>query len=152
MNENFSKSNTASCSSAIIQDIIAARNSGEFSKAAGYFSPEFTFTDHALNLIFNEHSRLLEFFEKTHEFFPDSVILTKNIDCCTQRFVSEWSLTATRTESFFGGRPRSVQIFVEGISVIEIKNDRVFRWTDYYDRLKSRRFNIVEWFSPWIEL
>ncbi len=55
------------------------------------------------------------------------------------RVISEWTLTATQAEPLLAGRLRKVPICVQGISVVQIENGKISRWSDYYDQLKSRR-------------
>jgi hypothetical protein len=68
------------------------------------------------------------------------------------RVVSEWTLTATQTEPFLGGRLRKVPICVRGISVVQIKNGKISQWSDYYDELKSQRYGVAALLTDWIEL
>ena len=114
------------------------------------FNDQFTFTDHALGLEFKDKERLIEFLAKTRELFPDSDRRDNTIFNSGDRVISEWTLTATKTEPFLGGRLRKVPICVRGISVVQIKNGKISQWSDYYDQLKSRRYGITAWFTEWI--
>ncbi len=116
------------------------------------FNDQFTFTDHALGLEFKDKERLTEFLAKIRERFPDSerkaTTLFSSEDCVT----SEWTLTATHTEPFLGGRLRKVPICVRGVSVVQIKNGKISQWSDYYDQLQSRRYRVAALFTEWMEL
>ena len=128
----------------ILRTALAAWRQGNFVAAANQFNDHFTFTDHALGLEFKDKGRLTEFLAKTRELFPDSERKANTIFTSGDRVISEWTLTATQTEPFFGeplfgGRLRTMPICVRGISVVQIKNGKISQWSDYYDQLKSRR-------------
>jgi steroid delta-isomerase-like uncharacterized protein len=139
----------------ILQIAFAAWRQGNFVEAVDQFSDQFTFTDHALGLEFKDKRRLAEFLAKINEWFPDSERKVNAIFSGEDRVISEWTLTATQTEPFFGeplfgGRLRTIPICVRGISVVQIKNGKISQWSDYYDQLKSRRYGITAWFTEWI--
>ncbi|HYY26326.1 MAG TPA: ester cyclase [Chthoniobacterales bacterium] len=136
----------------ILQTALAAWRQGNFVAAANQFNDQFTFTDHALGLEFKDKGRLTEFLAKTLELFPDSERKANTIFSSGDRVISEWTLTATRTEPFLGGRLPKVPICVQGISVVQIKNGKINQWSDYYDQLKSWRNGLAAWFTEWLEL
>jgi steroid delta-isomerase-like uncharacterized protein len=136
----------------ILQTALAAWTQGNFMAAADQFNDQFTFTDHALGLEFKDKERLTEFFAKIRERFPDSERKDNTIYNSGDRVISEWTLTATQSESFIGGRLRKVPICVEGITVVQIKNGKINQWSDYYDQLKSRRYGVADLFTEWIEI
>ena len=131
---------------------LAACAQGDVAELLDQFDDQFTFTDHALGLEFKDKGRLTEFLAKTRELFPDSERKTNSIVCSRDRIISEWTLTATKSEPFLGGLLRKVPICVQGISVVQIKNGKISRWSDYYDELKSRRYGLAAFFTEWIEL
>ena len=136
----------------ILQTALAAWRQGNFVATANQFNDQFIFTDHALGLEFKDKGRLIEFLAKTRELFPDSERKANTIFNSGDRVISEWTLTATRTEPFLGGRLRKVPICVQGISVVQIKNGKINQWSDYYDQLKSWRNGLAAWFTEWLEL
>jgi steroid delta-isomerase-like uncharacterized protein len=136
----------------ILQTALAVLRQGNFAAAADQFSDQFTFTDHALGLEFKDKGRLIEFLAKISERFPDSERKDNTIFNSGDRVITEWTLTATQTESFMGGRLRKVPISVQGISVVQIENGKISQWSDYYDQLKSRRYGVAALFTDWIEL
>jgi steroid delta-isomerase-like uncharacterized protein len=140
------------CPERILQAALAAWRPGNFVKVADRFNDQFTFTDHALELEFRDKGRLTEFLEKIRELFPDSERKTNTIFSSGNRVISEWTLTASQTEPFLGGSLQKVPIVVRGISVVQIKNGKISRWSDYYDQLKSRRYGVAASFTEWIEL
>jgi steroid delta-isomerase-like uncharacterized protein len=136
----------------ILQIALAAWRQGNFVAAANQFNEQFKFTDHALGLEFKDKGRLTEFLAKTRELFPDSERKANTIFSSRDRVISEWTLAATKTEPFWGRLVRKVEICVQGISVVEIKNGKISQWSDYYDQLKSRRNGLAAWFTEWLEL
>ena len=95
---------------------------------------------------------MTEFFAKARECFPDSERKTNSIVRSGDRIITEWTLTASTTEPFLGGLVRTVPICVQGVSVVQIENGKISRWSDYYDELKSRRYGLAAFFTEWIEL
>jgi limonene-1,2-epoxide hydrolase len=95
---------------------------------------------------------LTEFLAKTRELFPDTERKANTIFSSGDRVISEWTLTATKTEPCWGRLERKVEIWVQGISVVQIKNGKISQWSDYYDQLKSRRNGLAAWFTEWLEL
>jgi steroid delta-isomerase-like uncharacterized protein len=136
----------------ILQIVLAAWRQRNFVAVANQLSDQFTFTDHALGLEFKDKGRLTEFLAKIRERFPNSERRDNTIFSNGDRVISEWAFTATKTEPFLEGRLRKVPIYERAISVVQIKNGKISQWSDYYDRLKSRRYAIAGWFTKWIEL
>jgi steroid delta-isomerase-like uncharacterized protein len=142
----------ATTSDRILQATLAAWRQGNFVKVVDQFNGQFTFTDHALGLEFKDKERLTEFLAKIREYFPDSERRANTILSSRDRVISEWTLTATRTEPFLDGRLRKVPICVQGVSVVQIKNGKISQWSDYYDQLRSRRNGVAASLTEWIEL
>ena len=136
----------------ILQIVLAAWRRGNFVEVVDQFNDQFTFTDHSLGLEFKDKGRLTEFLAKIRELFPDSERTDNTIFSNGDRVISEWTLTATKTEPFLDGRLRKVPICERGISVVQIKNGKISQWSDYYDQLKSRRYGVAALFTEWIEL
>jgi steroid delta-isomerase-like uncharacterized protein len=142
----------AATSDRILQIALATWREGNFVKVVDQFNDQFTFTDHALGLQFKDKGRLTEFLAKIGECFPDSERRDNTLFSGGDRVISEWTLTATHTEPFLGGRLRKVPICMQGISVVQIKNGRISQWSDYYDQVKAWRHGLAALFTEWIEL
>jgi steroid delta-isomerase-like uncharacterized protein len=142
----------ATTSDRILQTALAAWRQGNFAEVVDQFNDQFTFTDHALGLEFKDKGRLTEFLAKIRERFPDSERRDNTLFSGGEYVITEWTLTATQTEPFLGGQLRKVPICVRGISVVQIKNGKISRWSDYYDELKSRRYDVEAFFTEWVEL
>jgi steroid delta-isomerase-like uncharacterized protein len=135
----------------ILQTFLTAWWHGNVVEAAEQFSDEFTFIDRALGLEFQDKEGLIEFLASAREFFPDGQRTDKTICSSDDGAVSEWTLTATVSEPFFGGLS-SVPIRVQGISVAQMQNGKIARWSDYYDQTTARRYGLASRFSEWTEL
>ena len=135
----------------ILQSVLEALSQGRISQAVDQFDGDLTFNDHALGLDFSDKGRLTEFFEKCREFFPDTAVEVNSIFECGDRVVAEWKLNATETVPF-GPTQLRKPISVQGTSIVQIRNGRVTRWSDYYDSIASRRFKVAAFFEEWVEL
>src|SRR5215468_6170164 len=128
----------------ILHAFLAAWWHGNIGEAADQFSDRFTFTDHALGLEFKDRKRLTEFLAKAREFFPDTQRTDNTIWSSEDGIITEWTLTATLSEPFLGGLMRRVPIRVQGMSVVQVKNGKISRWSDYYDQLTARRYGLAQ--------
>src|SRR5262245_23704704 len=136
----------------ILHAFLAAWWHGNVGEAADQFSDRFTFTDHALGLEFKDKERLTEFLAKAREFFPDTQ-RTDNTICSSEGGVTtEWTLTATQSGPFLGGLMRGEAMRVQDISVVQVKDRKISRWSDYYRQLTARRYGLASRFTEWIEL
>ena len=142
----------ATTPSRILHAFLVAWWHGNIVEAAEQFRDQFTFTDHALGLEFKDKERLAEFLAKARQFFPDTQRTDNTIWHSEDGVITEWTLTATLSEPFLGGLVRSVPIRVQGISVVQAKNGKISRWSDYYDQLTARRYALASRFTEWIEL
>src|SRR5262249_6511263 len=98
-----------------------------------------------------DKERLTEFLAKARELFPDTRRTDHTIWSSDHGLITEWTLTATQSEPFLGGLIRKVPIRVHGMSVVQVKNGKISRWSDYYDLLTPRRHGLASWFTEWIE-
>ena len=136
----------------ILHAFLAAWWHGNVGEASDQLSDRFTFIDHALGLEFKDKERLTEFLAKAREFFPDTQRTDNTIFSSEDCVISEWTLTATLSEPFLGGLMRNVPIRVQSISVVQIQNGKITRWSDYYDQQTARRYGLASRFTEWNEL
>jgi SnoaL-like domain len=134
----------------ILQTVLAALNQRNISRAVDQFANDFAFNDYALDLQFRDKERLTEFFQKACELFPDTVVELISTFECGDYAISEWKLTATQTEQF-GSRRYRFPIVLRGSTIVQIEKRRVAHWSDYYDKLTSRRGPLKAFFEEWIE-
>ncbi len=136
-----------------LQKVQCALRQGQIDEAVDHFSDQFIYSDHGLGLEFTDKGRLTEFFQKTRELYPDSLVLMETIFQSGDHVIGEWTLRATLTESFlFNGQPLKVAISLRGASVVRIEGGKITRWSDYYDGLKARRQALAGFFNGWVEL
>ena len=130
----------------ILQSVLTALSHGKISEAVDQFDDDFTFNDQALGLEFTDKGRLSEFFQKSRELFPDTVMEVISAFESGDHVIAEWKLTATQTLSYW-----MLPISLPGISIAEIENGRITHWSDYYDEKTSRRVTLASLFTDWIE-
>ena len=135
----------------VVLTAVTNLNDGKISETIASFAEKFTFKDHGIGLGFNDKVRLVEFFQKTREFYPDSFVQVDTTFVSGDRVFVEWTLRATLTEPFFGGLSRKVPITLQGVSNVRMDNGRISDWADYYDGLTSRRTRLGDYFTEWIE-
>jgi len=127
-------------------------NHGKIEDAIAHFAEQFTFTDHGIGLGFTDKDRLFEFFQKTREFYPDSVLHTERVFVSGDHVITEWTHQNTLSEPFFGGLSRKVRVSLPGVSIIRIENGKITEWSDYYDGPTSRRTALASFFTEWVGL
>jgi len=133
----------------ILQSVLTDLRKGKISDAVDTFDDQFTFIDHALKLEFSDKERLREFFEKSNELFPDTIVELISTFESGEHIIAEWKISANRRQQYFGSELR-IPISFAGASVVQIENGRITRWSDYYDSNKSWRFSLAAFFTEWI--
>ena len=133
----------------ILQSVLAALNNGKISEAVDQFDDHFTFNDQALGLEFTDKARLTEFFLKSRDLFPDTVVEVTTTFESGDHVIAEWRLTATEKVSYW--IQLQVPISLSGISIAQIENGRITHWSDYYDEKTSRRVSLASLFTDWID-
>ena len=135
----------------MLHSMLAALNDGKITEFVERFDDDFRFTDHALSLEFRDKRGLVEFLEKSRELFPDTVVEVRSTFESEDYAVAEWTLTATETAGY-GSMQLRLPISLSGVSIAQIRNERVVRWTDYNDQAKSHRVGLAAHFTDLIEL
>ena len=141
----------AKARSDILDSMLAALSQGKMTEFVEQFGDDFKFTYHALDLEFTDKGRLIEFLKKSRELFPDTVVEVRSTFESKDYAIAEWTLTATETAGYGSMRLR-LPISLSGVSIAQTRNERVVRWTDYYDQAKSHRMSLAAHFTDWIEL
>ncbi len=136
----------------VVLTVLTRLKNGKIDDATGCFAEEFTFKDHGIGVEFKDRKRLAEFFQKTWELYPDSLLKTDTIFVSGNHVIIEWTLHATLTEPFYAGLSRKVPITVHGTSIVRTENGKITDWSDYYDGLTSRRTALASYFTEWVEL
>jgi len=134
----------------ILQLTLTALGEGRISEVVREFDADFTYADHGLNLEFADKGRLVEFLQKSREFFPDTAVEVISTFELGDLAIAEWTITATENTAC-GSMQVQLPISFFGVSIVQIRNDRIIRWSDYYDQSQSRRAGLAAQFTDWIE-
>jgi steroid delta-isomerase-like uncharacterized protein len=136
----------------VVLTVLERLRNGKIEDAIACFAEEFSFKDHGVDLEFKNKERLAEFFRKTRELYPDSLLQTDRILVSGDDVVTEWTLRTAVTEPFYGGLWRKVPISLHGASIVRMENGKITEWADYYDELTSRRSAVASYFTEWVGL
>jgi steroid delta-isomerase-like uncharacterized protein len=134
----------------VVLTVLTHLRNGEVDDAVSCFAEEFRFNDHGMGLEFKDKERLVEFFQKARELYPDSLRKTNTIFLSLDHVITEWTLQGTLTEPFHGLLLK-VPVSVHGTSIVRIDNGKITDWADYYDALTSRRTALGAHFTEWVE-
>ena len=134
-------------------NVLERLRNGRIEDAIGCFAEEFSFKDHGVDLEFKNKECLAEFFRKARELYPDSLLQIDAIFVSGDRVIAEWTLQANVTEpGYYAGVSLTFPVSVHGVSIVLIDNGKVADWSDYYDKLTSRRAALASYFTEWVEL
>ena len=136
----------------VVLTVVTHLNNGRIGDATACFANEFKFNDNGIGLEFTDKERLAEFFRKTQELYPDSLLQTDTIFVSGDHVITEWTLQSMLTEPFIGGLSRKVPISLHGTSIVRTDNGKITDWSDYYDGLTSRRTALAAYFTEWVGL
>ena len=137
----------------VVLTVLEHLSNEKIENAIACFAEEFTFKDHGIDLEFKNKERLAEFFRTLRELYPDSLLQTDAIFVSYDRVVTEWTLKANVTErGYYAGVSLTFPVSVHGVSIVQIDNGKVADWSDYYDKLTSRRSALASYFTEWVEL
>jgi steroid delta-isomerase-like uncharacterized protein len=136
----------------IVLSVVDKLNKGKAADAVDHFDADFKFNDHGLGLEFNNKARLEEFFDKTHELFPDAQLNVTAMFASGNHVVVEWTFTATYVEPFWPRGESRVPRSLLGVSIVAITGGRINERSDYYDSRTARRSRIADFFTDWVEL
>lgn len=119
--------------------------------AIDLFDDALTFVDYGLNLTFHNKQRLMEFFNKQVELYPDALLSVDLQSSEGANVTAVWTLNATVSQPGFGGRVRNVPVVLRGASLIRVRDGKIVEWAEFYDGQTSRRTVLGEHFRDWIE-
>jgi hypothetical protein len=86
----------------VVWTVLSHLKNGEINDAAAYFGEKFEFKDQGIGLEFKDRERLVQFFQKASELYPDSSLRTDTIFVSGDHVITEWTLETTLTEPFYG--------------------------------------------------
>jgi hypothetical protein len=132
----------------ILESMLAFLREGKIAEVVGAFDEQFTFTDHALGLEFRDKGQLIKFLQKSRELFPETIVEVVSVFESGDYAVAEWKLTAKQRVPYGAMRPQ-LPISLQGVSIVQIKGERITSWCDYYDPLESSRRGLAAQFIDW---
>ena len=133
-----------------LRSVLTALSKGRFSEAVSQFDDHFTFIDQGLDLEFTDKERLIEFFRKSRELFPDTAIEIESIFAFEDHAAALWKLTATQTVPC-GSITYGFPIALHVSTIVRVAHGRIVQWSDYYDGSSSRRTGLASYFTEWME-
>ena len=134
----------------VVLTVLERLRNGKIEDAIACFAEEFSFKDHGVDLEFKNKERLAEFFRKARELYPDSSLQTDAIFVSGDRVIAEWTIQANVTEpGYYAGVSLTFPVSVHGVSIVLIDNGKIVDWSDYYDKLTSRRSALASYFTEW---
>lgn len=136
----------------LVLSVLAELKNGQIREAVNDFADQFKFTDYGIGVEVNGKERLTEFFQKTRELYPDSVLTTETIFVSREDVITQCTVRNTISEPFFGAQTRKVPVVIHGVSVVRTEDGKITRWSDYYDGLTARRTALGAYFTDWVEL
>jgi hypothetical protein len=134
----------------ILHSVLAALGNGRISEAVNDFDDHFIFRDRALGLEFADKGQLSEFFRKSRELFPDTVLEIATTFECGDHVIAEWKISAT-WRPLYGAHQLRIPFSFPGASIVRIESRRIASWSDYYDQNASRRIGLAAFFTEWTE-
>jgi steroid delta-isomerase-like uncharacterized protein len=126
----------------IVQTTLVALTQGDFVGVAEQFHDQFIFIDHAIELEFTDKAQLIDFLTLNRKLFPDSKRADKIICSGGALVVTEWALTGTKREQYLG-HMRQLPFHARGVSIVQVDDGKVSRWSEYYDQTLSRRYSLA---------
>ncbi len=125
-----------------VEATLVALKQGDFVEVVEQFDDQFIFIDHAIELEFTDKAQLIDFLTLNRKLFPDSIRKDKIICSSGDLVVTEWALTGTKREQYFG-RTMQLPFHAIGVSIVQVDDGKVSRWSEYYDQTLSRRYSLA---------
>jgi steroid delta-isomerase-like uncharacterized protein len=125
-----------------VEATLVALKQGDFVEVVEQFDDQFIFIDHAIELEFTDKAQLIDFLTLNRKLFPDSIRKDKIICSSGDLVVTEWALTGTKREQYFG-RTMQLPFHARGVSIVQVDDGKVSRWSEYYDQTLSRRYSLA---------
>ncbi len=123
----------------LAQKVVEIWSSHDVEMVDDVFVDDGVYEDVAMQLMAHGKAEIKELMLGTFAGFPDFVVELKRAFSSNNTIACEWIMSGTHTGDFPGyeatGRPFSVR----GASVAVVRDGKVVRWTDYYDRYDLMR-------------
>ena len=117
-----------------IRDFLHAYNAADAENAISYFADDAIWEDTALGHTFQGKKQIANFINTAHADFSDLRWELRFIFGANNKAVFESVLSGTHTHSSFPGIPVSNKaIEIKAATILEFRNDKIARITDYYN-------------------
>jgi len=118
-------------------DLIQLWETGDTLRTEKIFSKEGTYTDIANNQVFSGIHEINNYISHIHGWASEIKMTTKNIRITDKFGFIEWQLMAKQTKPIKGRIPVATNnnISLNGVSLIEVKNGKIEKASDYMDVL-----------------
>ena len=98
------------------------------------FADEGIYEDVAMQAAMRGKAEIKKFMEETLAGFPDFDVKQVRFLSTENMIASEWIMSGTHTGDFPGFKATGKPFSVRGASVGVVRDGKIVRWTDYYDR------------------
>lgn len=119
------------------QNLIKLWETGDTLKTNNIFIKECTYTDMANNQVFSGVQEINKYISHIHSWASDIKMTTRNIKVSDEMGFIEWTLNAKQTRPIHGRIPIATYntISLQGVTLIEVKNGKIEKASDYMDVL-----------------
>ena len=135
----------------VVSEVLRHLNQKQIEDAIACFATDFRYQDHGIGLDFTAKERLIDFFRKTRELYPDYFVRTDQTFVSGDHVITQWTLQVTITEPFYAGLTRRIPLSIAGASIVRTDKGKIAEWDDYYDGLTARRTALAAHFTEWID-
>ena len=110
---------------------------GDTLKTTNIFINESTYNDIANNQVFSGIQEINKYISHIHTWASEIKMTTRNIKVSNENGYIEWTLNAKQTKPIIGRIPVATNndIVLKGVTIIEMKNEKIEKASDYMDVL-----------------
>ena len=119
------------------QELMSLWETGDTLKTKNIFIKECTYTDVANNQVFSGVQEINKYISHIHDWASEIKMTTRNIKVSNEIGYIEWTLNAKQTKPIKGRIPVATNndITLKGVTLIEVKNGKIEKASDYMDVL-----------------
>ena len=117
----------------LVEDLVAALNSQDLERVAGYYSPDFVGADAGQRNPERGRAQVIRSFEHLLQGFPDAVFTINSIVDGGREVALVWTVRGTHRGTFFNVPRTERQVEMLGISVLEFDEGLIVRGQRLWD-------------------
>lgn len=117
----------------MLRDWVEAENSQDVDKFASFYTDDAVWEDVALGLVNRGKKEVKDYFKAMFVAFPDLKFEVESAFVAGDWGGCEWLMTGTQTSDFSGIPATGKKFSVRGVSVIQLRNGKISRNSDYYN-------------------